>query len=327
MSSRTYHTLLYIRLPQHTDRLLTGNHAQALALAARMLSIPAHIVMPTITTPSKISGTRAQGAIVHFSGSTADEREAVVADIIEKTGATMIPPYDHPHIMIGQGTMALDFDKEVNELLTAKPELSIHFKDGEKAEKAGKAEKKLDALIAPCGGGGMLSGNAIYFHGASTRVFGAEPEFEGADDARRGVAAGERILTVKTLTIADGLRSRLGEHTWKIVSNKEYVAGLFAVTEQNIKDAMRLVLERMKCFVEPSAVVGLATVLYNEEFRKMVEKEAGEEGWDIGLIFSGGNTTIEAIIEMFSGASEERKQREEGVVSADGKRVAENVAG
>lgn len=258
---------------------------------------------------------------MHFSGSTADEREAVVADVINKTGATLIPPYDHPHIMLGQGTMALEFEREVKQLLTEKPELSIHFKHGE------ESEKELDALIAPCGGGGMLSGNAIYFHNAYTRVFGAEPEFEGADDARRGVAAGERIMTVKTLTIADGLRSRLGEHTWNIVSNKEYVAGLYAVTEQNIKDAMRLVLERMKCFVEPSAVVGLATVLYNEEFRKMVEKEAGEEGWDIGLILSGGNTTIEAILEMFGSVDTSTKQREEGTVGADGKRVSENVAG
>jgi threonine dehydratase len=300
---------------------LIGNHAQALALAARTFSIPAHIVMPSISTPSKISGTRAQGAILHFSGSTAAEREAVVADVIKETGATLIPPYDHPHIMLGQGTMALEFEKEVAALLVEKPELSVHFRDGEGVGRG------LDALIAPCGGGGMLSGNAIYFHDSATRVFGAEPEFEGADDARRGVAAGERITSVKTLTIADGLRTPLGPHTWNIVSNKDYVAGLYAVTEQNIKDALRLVLERMKCFVEPSAVVGLATVLYNEDFRKMVEKEAGEEGWDVGLIFSGGNTTIEALVKMFGDASEKQQQREEGVVDDNGRRVAENVAG
>ena len=258
---------------------------------------------------------------MHFSGSTAAEREAVVADVIKETGATLIPPYDHPHIMLGQGTMALEFEQEVTALLAEKPELSVHFQDG-----AG-VEKGLDALIAPCGGGGMLSGNAIYFHDSTTRVFGAEPEFEGADDARRGVAAGERITSVKTLTIADGLRTPLGPHTWNVISNKDYVAGLYAVTEQNIKDALRLVLERMKCFVEPSAVVGLATVLYNEDFRRMVEREAGEEGWDVGLIFSGGNTTIEAIVKMFGDASEKQKQREEGVVDANGRRVAENVAG
>ncbi|KAJ4374522.1 hypothetical protein N0V86_007391 [Didymella sp. IMI 355093] len=307
----------------------SGNHAQALALAARTFSIPAHIVMPSISTPSKISGTRAQGAILHFSGSTAPEREAVVADIIKDTGATLIPPYDHPHIMLGQGTMALEFAAEVEALLASTPELSVHHKADQGSAAAGEpaAGPALDALIAPCGGGGMLSGNAIYFHNTPTRVFGAEPEFEGADDARRGVEAGERITSVKTLTIADGLRTPLGPHTWKVISDSDYVAGLYAVTEQQIKDALRLVLERMKCFVEPSAVVGLATVLYNEDFRHMVEREAGEDGWDIGLIFSGGNTTIDAIVNMFSDVSESKAQREEGVVGADGRKVAENVAG
>ena len=313
-----------IHRSRNANPLSTGNHAQALALAARTLSIPAHIVMPSISTPSKISGTRAQGAILHFSGSTAAEREAVVADVMKDTGATLIPPYDHPHIMLGQGTMALEFEEEVAALLEEKPELSVHHKHGEGNR---KGQGGLDALIAPCGGGGMLSGNAIYFHNTTTRVFGAEPEFEGADDARRGVAAGERITSVKTLTIADGLRTPLGPHTWNIISDQEYVAGLYAVSEQNIKDALRLVLERMKCFVEPSAVVGLATVLYNEDFRKTVEKEAGEEGWDIGLIFSGGNTTIDAIVKMFGDVGEEKKQREEGAVAADGRKVAENVAG
>ncbi|KAH8719174.1 tryptophan synthase beta subunit-like PLP-dependent enzyme [Phaeosphaeriaceae sp. PMI808] len=266
----------------------SGNHAQALALAARTFSIPAHIVMPRISTSSKIEGTRAQGASLHFSGSTAQEREAVVAEVVAETGATLIPPYDHPHIMLGQGTMGLEAQAEVEALLLDKPELSVSGK------------QSLHALIAPCGGGGMLSGNAIALHGSGIRVFGAEPEFQGADDARRGVAAGERVTSVSTLTIADGLRTPLGKLTWDIISNKDYVNGLYAVTEQNIKDAMRLVLERMKCFVEPSAVVGLATILYNEEFRAMVEREAGEEGWNIGVIFSGGNTTIEAITKLFA---------------------------
>ncbi|KAJ4359196.1 hypothetical protein N0V95_002362 [Ascochyta clinopodiicola] len=303
----------------------SGNHAQALALAARTFAIPAHIVMPSISTPSKIEGTRAQGAILHFSGSTAAEREAVVADVMKDTGATLIPPYDHPHIMLGQGTMGKEIEEEVAALLKDKPELSIHHASAGKENE--KENNRLDALIAPCGGGGMLSGNAIYFHNSPTRVFGAEPSFQGADDARHGVSAGARITSVKTLTIADGLRTPLGPHTWNIISDKSYVAGLYAVTEQNIKDALRLVLERMKCFVEPSAVVGLATVLYNEEFRKMVEREAGEEGWNVGLVFSGGNTTIEAIVKMFGDVGKEEAEREEGVVGADGKKVAENVAG
>ncbi|KAJ4361962.1 hypothetical protein N0V83_010903 [Neocucurbitaria cava] len=296
----------------------SGNHAQALALAAKTFSIPAHIVMPKISTPSKIAGTQAQGAIVHFSGSTSQEREAVVADVISQTGATLIPPYDDPNIILGQGTLALELQKEASSLLAENAELGVHA--------AATTQRRLDAVITPCGGGGMLSGTAIALHNSGTRVFGAEPSYQGGDDARRGVASNQRITTVKTLTIADGLRTPLGEHTWKIISDKSYVQGLYAVTEQNIKDAMRLVLERMKCFVEPSAVVGLATVLYNEEFRRMVEREGGVEGWN------WGNTTVEAIMKMFGGGGsdgeeERKKEREEGIVGSDGRRVAENVAG
>ncbi len=273
--------------------------------------------MPKISTPSKIAGTQAQGAIVHFSGSTSQEREAVVVEVIKNTGATLVPPYDHPNIMLGQGTMALELQTEAKRLMEQTPDLGVH----------GSKKKDLDAVIAPCGGGGMLSGNAIALHETDIHVFGAEPSFQGGDDARRGVDAGERITTVKTLTIADGLRTPLGEHTWKIVSDKSYVKGLYAVTEKNIKDAVKLVLERMKCFVEPSAVVGLATILYNEDFRKMVEQEAGEEGWNIGVIFSGGNTTIEAITSIFADVPEETADRHGGTIGKDGERVAENVAG
>lgn len=272
--------------------------------------------MPTISTPSKIAGTRAQHANIHFSGSTSTEREAVVADVQRDTGAILVPPYDHPDIMLGQGTMGLETAEQVAQLLRDAPELGIEGKIG------------LDAMITPCGGGGMLSGTAISLSDTPIRVFGAEPSFEGGDDARRGVEAGKRVETVKTLTIADGLRTPLGQHTWEIISNKDYVNGLYAVTEQNIKDAMKLVLERMKCFVEPSAVVGLATVLYNEDFRRMVEREAGEEGWNIGVVFSGGNTTVEAVMKIFAeDAKKEKLEREEGVLGMDGRREVENVAG
>ncbi|KAF2729633.1 tryptophan synthase beta subunit-like PLP-dependent enzyme [Polyplosphaeria fusca] len=294
----------------------SGNHAQALALAAKTFSIPAHIVMPKISTPSKIAGTAAQGAQIHFSGSTSQEREAVVNEVIQETGATLVPPYDHPDIILGQGTMAIELERQVKELIRGDGILGVHSND-----------KGLDAVIAPCGGGGMLSGNAIALHGTGVRVFGAEPSFQGADDARRGVEAGKRIDTVKTLTIADGLRTPLGDYTWKIISDTRYVAGLYAVTEDQIRAAMRLVLERMKCFVEPSSVVGLATILYNEDFRSMVEKEAGDEGWNIGVVFSGGNTTIEAIMKIFASVPENQAERQEGTISKDGSRVAENVAG
>lgn len=173
----------------------------------------------------------------------------------------------------------------------------------------------------------MLSGIAIALHGTGVRVFGAEPSYQGGDDAKRGVDAGERVTSVKTLTIADGLRTPLGVHNWSIISNKDYVQALYSVTEQNIKDAMKLVLERMKCFVEPSAVVGLATILYNEDFRNMVEREAGDKGWNIGVVLSGGNTTIEAITSIFAQVPADMAERQEGVLGKDGTRVAENVAG
>lgn len=214
--------------------------------------------------------------------------------------------------------MALELEEQVEELVREDPELSVHVGD-----KGGK----LNAVITPCGGGGMLSGNAVALQNTGTLVFGAEPSFQGGDDARRGVEAGARIETVKTLTIADGLRTPLGDLTWKIVSDNKYVKGLYAVTEDNIKAAMRLVLERMKCFVEPSAVVGLAVILYNEDFRKMVEKEAGDEGWNIGVVFSGGNTTIEAITKIFAEVPEGKAERAEGTVGKDGSKTVENVAG
>ena len=163
-------------------------------------------------------------------------------------------------------------------------------------------------------------------HDTGTYVFGAEPSFEGADDARRGLAANRRIPTVKTLTIADGLRTPVGEIPWTIISDKTKLRGIYAVTDEQILQAMRLVLERMKVFVEPSAVVGLAVALYDEEFRNLVEKEGGEEGWDVGVVLSGGNTTVEAISKMFAVPKEEG-ERMEGTLGGQGERIAENVAG
>ena len=319
--------------------LFSGNHAQALALAARTYGIPAHIVMPTISTPSKIAATQGYGAEVIFSGSTSQEREAVVEDVIQRTGAVLVPPYDHPNILLGQGTMALELEQQVRELVDADESLSIHSKrrhaiygqsNGVSSTQTHKAPEyrlgHLDAVITPLGGGGMLSGVATALSGTATLVFGAEPSFEGADDGRRGLAANKRITSVKTLTIADGLRTPVGELTWTVISDKSKVRGVFAVSEEQILKAMRLVLERMKVFVEPSAVVGLAVCLYDEEFRHLVEQEGGDEGWDIGVVLSGGNTTVEAISKMFQ-VGEEKGHRAESKLGIDGQRIAENVPG
>ncbi|KAL1963431.1 hypothetical protein VTN77DRAFT_8332 [Rasamsonia byssochlamydoides] len=276
----------------------SGNHAQALALAASTLSIPAYIIMPSISTPSKIASTQALGAKVIFSGSTSTEREAVTERVQAETGAIFVPPYDHPDIILGQGTVGLELEEQYIQLKR------------EEAAQAGatldEEEPALDAVFTPIGGGGLNAGVATYFSSTEehkkkkkTKVFGAEPSFEGADDCRRGLAAGSRIETVSSKTIADGLRTPVGVHNWAVISDPNKVAGVYAVSDEQIKKAMRLVLERMKVVVEPSAVVGLAVCLFDEEFRRLVEKEGGEKGWDVGIVFSGGNTTVEAIASMF----------------------------
>ncbi|KAK0666287.1 putative serine racemase [Cercophora samala] len=256
----------------------SGNHAQALSLAAKESSIPAYIIMPTLSTPSKIAATLAQGAQVTFSGPTAPEREAAAQKIISSTGAVLIPPYDHPDIISGQGTAALELLSQVVLPTTT---------------------TTLNAIITPCGGGGLLSGTALACsESPTTKVYGAEPSFQGADDAKRGYYSGQRIPSVKSLTVADGLRTPLGEIPWEIIYERRLVDGMYAVTEDQIRAAMRLVYERLKVVVEPSAVVGLAVALYNEDFRNMVEQEGGEGGWDLGVVFSGGNVSLDALGEL-----------------------------
>jgi threonine dehydratase len=234
--------------------------------------------MPSISTASKVQSTKDLGAKVYFSGSTAAEREAVTNEVLKslEPGAIILPPYDHPDVILGQGTLALELETQVQDL-----------------------GSKLDAVIGPLGGGGMLSGVATALHGTGIRVFGAEPNFEGANDGQRGLAQGKRVTEVRTLTIADGLRTPLGEITWSVISNPDKVKGVYSVSEDQIKAAMRLLMERMKLFVEPSACVGLAVALFDEDFRKLVETEGGESGWDIGIVLTGGNTTIENICKLF----------------------------
>lgn len=305
----------------------SGNHAQALAFAASVFSIPGYIVMPTISTSSKIAGTRYYTQHVIFSGSTSQEREAKVEEVIKETGAILVPPYDHPDIILGQGTTALELQEQYEELVSTDTVANgapvneglrldlgtstVSTMSNQHSQTDGHCEdtRNLDAVIAPLGGGGLLSGIATYFSGLpesktkKTLVFGAEPSFQGGDDASRGLALGKRIETVNTLTIADGLRTPVGATNWEVLSSKSRVEGVYAVTEEQIKAAMKLVLERMKIFVEPSACVGLAVVLYNDGFREMVAKKQQEEGrdrpWDMGVVLSGGNTTVEATTELF----------------------------
>ncbi|GMG43154.1 unnamed protein product [Aspergillus oryzae var. brunneus] len=220
--------------------------------------------MPSISTTSKIEGTKAYATKVVFSGSTSTEREAVVAEVQSQTDAILIPPYDDFNIICGQGTTGLEIEEQYLELLAQNPQLSVH----------GSSGSGLDAVITPIGGGGLNAGVATFFSDKKTRC--QVVDYWGWIEDSCGIV-------------------ELG-----VFSDKKKVEGVFAVTEEQIKAAMRLVLERMKVVVEPSAVVGLAVCLFNEEFRRIVEREGGEEGWDIGIVFSGGNTTVEAIGKLFS---------------------------
>ncbi|KAK2021181.1 pyridoxal-phosphate dependent enzyme [Colletotrichum zoysiae] len=280
----------------------SGNHAQALALAARESGIPAHIVMPDISPPNKIAATRGYGANVVFSGSTSAEREAVADRVIAETGARLVPPYDHPDIMLGQGTMGLELQDQVRDLMAAghSAERPTFNSTGLPPAPATPPGRGLDAVMTPCGGGGMLSGVALSCEGTGIRVFGAEPEFEGADDCRRGLEAGRRVEEVRSLTIADGLRTPVGRHPWAVIRDRRLVGGVFAASEEEIRAATRLVLERLKLVVEPSGAVPLAVALFNEDFRAAAEREAGAAGWDLGLVLSGGNVAVEGLLKIFA---------------------------
>ncbi|RSL48379.1 hypothetical protein CEP53_009563 [Fusarium sp. AF-6] len=255
------------RLKQDPDWIADGGMKKGVvgfSAAAQESGIPAYVVMPGCIGPNKIAATKGYGASVMLCERFG--REAVAAKITTEAGARLVPPFDHPDVILGAGTAGLELQHQVEKLDTT-----------------------LDAIIAPCSGGGLLSGIALSCEGTAIRVFSCEPEFEGADDARRGFIKGERILEVKTSIIANGLIGVVGPLPWSVIYERKLVKAMFAVTEDQILEATRFILERMKLFVEPSAAVPLAVVLFNEEFRAMVEREAGEKGWDVGIILSGGN--------------------------------------
>ncbi|KAK5942699.1 hypothetical protein PMZ80_005265 [Knufia obscura] len=327
----------------------SGNHAQALALAASSLGVPAWIVMPTISTKSKISGTKGhKGVTVVFSGSTGPEREKVVNEVIAeqkaKTGGEgpiLVPPYDHADIVLGQGTAGYEAEQQYQAMKKTVRICSGAAGDSNEVANGGAREKeeRFDAVLTPLGGGGLLSGTATWFShthtsGKKTLVFGCEPNFEGANDGERGLASDppERITHVKTLTIADGLRTYVGIVPWSIISDKSKVEGAFSVSETEIKMALKLMIERMKVVIEPSSAVPLAVILFNERFRRFVSekqsKEATGTAWDVGVVVSGGNTTVEGLSKLFSeGWNNFDAERQTGEVGLDGKKVAEDVAG
>jgi threonine dehydratase/serine racemase len=237
----------------------SGNHAQAVALAARMRGVAAHIVMPNDALAVKRRAVEGYGGRVIECEPTLEARDTTAKAVIAETGATFIHPYDHPDIIAGQGTSAL-------ELLDQAP--------------------KLDAIVAPVGGGGLISGICVAAKGIDPgiRIFAAEPL--GADDAARSKAAGKLIPQTGPDTIADGLLTSLGELTWPII--RDYVEHVVTVSEEEIVAAMRLAWERAKLLIEPSAAVAVAAVL-SDTFR-------ATEGIDrVGVVLSGGNVDLDRL--------------------------------
>ena len=235
----------------------SGNHAQALALAAKLRGIPAHIVMPSNAPGVKRAAVEGYGAEIISCEPTLKAREETLAQVVARTGAAFIHPYDDDRIIAGQGTAALELLEEVPDL---------------------------DVVMTPVGGGGLLSGSALATSAVApgVRVIAAEPK--GADDAARSLAAGMIIPSENPDTVADGLLTSLGRRNFPII--RKHVAAIWTVGDPEIIAAMKLIWERMKIIIEPSSAVCPAAVF----------EHAGEvAGLRIGIILSGGNVDLDRL--------------------------------
>ena len=231
----------------------SGNHAQALAMAAKNRGVEAYIVMPKTAPRVKVLGVNNQGAEITFCEPTLAAREAAAGEIMDRTGASLIHPYDNPDVISGQGTAALEFFQQAGHL---------------------------DAIVSPVGGGGLMSGTSIATRAMNpqTRIFGAEPD--GADDAARSLEAGEFLPQTGPDTICDGLLTSMGEHTWPII--RDHLETIFRVSDEQVIEAMQLILDNLGMVVEPSGAASLAAVL-TPEFKSL------EGIGKVGVILSGGN--------------------------------------
>ncbi len=234
----------------------SGNHAQAIALAARLKNCPAYVIMPSNAPKPKIDAVREYGAEISFCPPQTSAREQLTAEIQKEKGAIFIPPYDHPSVIAGQGTIGLELLEQI---------------------------EHVDAIVTPIGGGGLISGvaTAIKALRPEIRIIGAEPL--GADDAARSLSAGRCIPQGAPKTIADGLLTSLGQYTWPIIQS--YVDEIITVSEEEIIAAMRLVWERMKQLIEPSAAVAVAALLPPQARPHL-------KGARVALVLSGGNTDL-----------------------------------
>jgi len=235
----------------------SGNHAQALALAAKQQQMPAYIVMPQTAPQVKVDSVRGYGTQITFCEPTQAARESTAREIVEQTGATFIHPFDNPHVIAGQGTAALELLDEVPDL---------------------------DAVICPVGGGGLASGTCLTVHGINPdmKVYAAEPV--GADDTYRSFQTRTRQSVGTPNTIADGLLTSVGELTWPILQH--HLSDVITVSDDQIISAMQLLWSRMKQIIEPSGAVPLAAIL-NHKLPDNLKK--------IGVILSGGNVDLKKL--------------------------------
>jgi len=244
----------------------SGNHAQAVAMAAAHLKLAATIVMPTDTPKAKMESTKAYSPKIILFDRMKESREEIASKIAAETNAVILPSYDHPWIAAGQGTAAL-------ELLAEKPDL--------------------DAVFVPVGGGGLLAGTAVAAkaHNSQIRVFGVEPEL--ASDWYQSLKAGKRVAVPPPLTIADGLRTPIpGEVTFPIV--QQLVEEVLLVSEDEIKAAVRFLLSRLKLLTEPSGAVPAAALLH---------KKVPSGIRKAGIILSGGNVDFDVLAEICQAAA------------------------
>jgi len=245
-------------LPRGVVAFSSGNHAQAVAIAARSVGIPATLVMPADAPRSKLEATRAQGAKIVEYDRFRDDRAAIGARIASETGATLVPPFDHPWIIAGQGTAALELLEEVSDL---------------------------DAFVAPIGGGGLMSGCSIAAKHLRPRIriIGVEPE--NGNDAFLSLQAGKRVEVSAPDTIADGLRTPVpGALTFPILQRN--VEQVVLVSDDEIRTAVKFLLMRLKILVEPSGAVGVAAALFGK-----LPPGLGR----IGIVLSGGNVDFDLL--------------------------------
>ncbi|MFK7879586.1 beta-hydroxyaspartate dehydratase BhcB [Roseobacter sp.] len=232
----------------------SGNHALSLSYAAGRRGIPCHVVMPSTAPEAKKAAVRGYGGIITECAPSTTSREAIFAEVQAETGAEFVHPYNDPRVIAGQATCSLELLDQVDEL---------------------------DAVIAPIGGGGMISGTCLTLSNLAPKIviYAAEPD--QADDAARSFRAGHIIADDAPVTIADGLKVPLKENTWHFVSN--FVTDVLTASEKEIIDAMKLTWERMKIVIEPSCAVPMATILRNPEVFR---------GKRVGVIITGGNVDM-----------------------------------